>query len=159
MHNPLAMDAKRQNGFIKNLIETETIDVANELKTIIENRKKDNDDNRNKAPEKLIKKFLQEIKTEESAQTKPGYDNLIRGHDVFTILGMIFENKLDFHNRLNGKRNVLDQWQKTRSCKNEELSIRLRENGNDFLRKGELKNALHFYNEAILFGKFTSANF
>ena len=33
------MDAKRQNGFIKNLMETETIDVANELKTIIENRK------------------------------------------------------------------------------------------------------------------------
>ena len=144
------MDAKRQNGFIKNLIETETIDVANELKTIIEDRKKDNDDN--------IKTFLQEIKTGESAQTKPGYDNLIRGHDVFTILGMIFENKLDFHNRLNGKRNVLEQWQKNRSCKNEELSIKLRENGNDFLRKGELKSALHFYNEAILFGKFASSN-
>ena len=138
------MDAKRQNGFIKNLIETETIDVANELKTIIENRKKDNNDN--------IKKFLREIKTGEGVQTQPGYDNLIRGHDVFTILGMIFENKLDFHNRLNGKRNVLELWQKTRSCKNEELSIKLRETGNDFLRKGDLKNALHFYNEAILFG-------
>ena len=153
------MDAKRQNGFIKTLIETETIDVANELKTKIENRKKDNDDNRNKATEELIETFLQEIKTRERAQTKPGYDNLIRGNDIFTILGMIFENKLDFHNRLNGKRNVLEQWQKTRSCKNEELSIKLRENGNDFLRKGELKNALQFYNEAILFGKFASANF
>ena len=31
-------------------------------------------------------------------------------------------------------------------------SIKFRENGNDYLRKGELNHALHFYNEALLFG-------
>ena len=64
----------------------------------------------------------------------------------------MLEHKLDFSNRLNGKRNILELWQKTRASKNEELSIKLRESGNDYLRIAQLNKALCLYNEALLFG-------
>ena len=70
------------------------------------------------------------------------------------LTDLIIENKLDFVHRLNRKRDIYGLWQKTRACKNEEFSIKFRENGNDYLRKGELNKALCLYNEALLFGKF-----
>ena len=48
----------------------------------------------------------------------------------------------------------LEQWQKSRASKNEEFSVHFRETGNENLRNGQWNNALHFYSEAVLFGKF-----
>ena len=76
------------------------------------------------------------------------------GHDIFSILRHILKHKLDFSSRLDGKRNTLEQWQKTRAYKNEEFSAKFRETGNDYLRIGQFNQALHFYNEALLYGLF-----
>ena len=76
------------------------------------------------------------------------------GHDIINIIRHILKHKLDFSNRLDGKRNILEQWQKTRAYKNEEFSIKFRESGNDYLRIGQVNKALSLYNEALLNGLF-----
>ena len=146
------MDAERHVGFIKDLIKTETIEVVTELNNIIDQSNKADADKGNSALRCFLTNCSEEIKGGVKINSKPEYDNLIRGSNISDILALIFDNKLDFENRLGIKRDVLEQWQKTRAYKNEEFSIKFRENGNDYLRKGELNHALHFYNEALLFG-------
>ena len=147
------MNVKKHGGYIKNLLATEMVEVVTELNDIIDCKYKYNNygevDN---ASHNFIKKCLEEIQSEEKVQTNFEYDNSIRDQDIIELLRLILENKLDFVNRLNGKRDIFGLWQKTRACKNEEFSIKFRENGNDYLRKGDLNHALHFYNEALLFG-------
>ena len=73
-------------------------------------------------------------------------------HDIISIIKHVLKYKLDFSHRLDGKRNILKLWQKTRASKDEELSAKLREKGNDYLRIGQLQKALCLYNEALLCG-------
>ena len=146
------MDAERHVGFIKDLMKIETTEVVGELNNIIDNTNKADVDKANSKLRYFLTNCNEEIKNGVKINTKPDYDNLIRGGDISEILALILDNKLDFENRLGMKRDVLEQWQKTRAYKNEEFSIKFRENGNDYLRKGELNHALHFYNEALLFG-------
>ena len=143
------MDAERQDGFIKELISTETNEVVKELGLILEN-KKDFIDPNNDRLQQLIDQYLQE--KENIKDSCNNNNDLLQEEDIFILIRLILKHKLDFSHRLDGNRNILEQWQKTRAFKNEELSIKFRENGNDYLRKGELKEALHFYNEALLFG-------
>ena len=147
------MEAKREDGFMKNLISSETKDVLIELKNVIEN-KIDLEECNYKAILSSITQYLQFNESEEANTESNLKDNVLQGHHIFGIIKLILEHKLDFNSRLNGSRNVLKQWKKTRAYKNEEFSIKFRENGNDCLRKGELNNALFFYNEALLFGRY-----
>ena len=149
------MNVKKPDGYIKSLLATEMLEVVTELNDIIDCKYKDN--NYGEIDDTLhnfIKKCLEEIQSEVKFQTNFEYDNSIRDQDIIKLLRIILENQLDFVNRLNGKRDIFGLWQKTRACKNEEFSIKFRENGNDYLRKGELNKALCLYNEALLFGKF-----
>ena len=146
------MDAERHVGFIKDLMKIETIEVVTELNNIIDKTNKADIDKENSTLRRFLANCSEEIKGGVKIDSKPEYDNLIRGSDISDIFELIFDNQLDFENRLGTKRNVLEQWQKTRAYKNEEFSIKFRENGNDYLRKGDLNHALHFYNEALLFG-------
>ena len=145
------MEAKRENGFIRNLISSETKDVLIELKNVIEN-KIDLEECNYKSILSSITRCLQFNESEEANTESNVKDNVLRGQHIFGIIKLILEHKLDFNSRLDGSRNVLKQWKKTRAYKNEEFSVKFRENGNDCLRKGELNNALLFYNEALLFG-------
>ena len=147
------MDAERHVGFIKDLMKIETTEVVSELNNIIDDTNKSDIDKENSTLRCFLTNCGEEIKSGVKINTKPEYDNLIRGRHISDIFELIFDNQLDFENRLGTKRNVLEQWQKTRAYKNEEFSIKFRENGNDYLRKGDLNHALHFYNEALLFGK------
>ena len=147
------MDAERHVGFIKDLMKIETTEVVSELNNIIVNTNKADVDKENSTLRCFLTNCSEEIKSDVKVNAKPEYDNLIRGRDISNILTLIFDYKLDFENRLGVKRDVLEQWQKTRAYKNEEFSIKFRENGNDYLRKGELNHALHFYNEALMFGE------
>ena len=150
-----SMNVKRHNGYIKSLLTTEMVEVVTELNDLIDCKNKDvSFEEVDDASQKLIKKCIEEIQSEEKAQTNYEYDNSIQDQDIIKLLRLILENKLDFVNRLNGKRDIFGLWEKTRACKNEEFSIKFRENGNDYLRKGELNKALCLYNEALLFGKF-----
>ena len=150
-----SINVKRHDGYIKSLLTTEMLEVVTELNDIIDCKNKDGNYRKiDDASQNLIKKCLEEIQSEENVQTNFEYDNLIRDQDITKLLRLILENDLDFVNRLNGKRDIFSLWQKTRACKNEEFSIKFRENGNDYLRKGELNKALCLYNEALLFGKF-----
>ena len=150
-----SMNVKRHNGYIKSLLTTEMVEVVTELNDIIDCKNKDGKfEEVDDASQKFIKRCIEEIQSEEKAQTNYEYDNSIQDQDIIKLLRLILENKLDFVNRLNGKRDIFGLWEKTRACKNEEFSIKFRENGNDYLRKGELNKALCLYNEALLFGKF-----
>ena len=146
------MDAARQDGFIKNLICSETKEAFKELNRVIE------DQTHHQTPyygDKIIPcitEYLQSTENTETSSTMNTTNKKMTGNDIINIIRLILENKLDFSNRLGGTRNILEQWQKTRVHKNEEFSIKFRENGNDYLRSGELNNALHCYNEALQFG-------
>ena len=149
------MNVKRQSGYIKSLLTTEMVEVVTELNNIIDGKNKDgNFGEIDDVSQKFIKRCIEEIQSEEKVQNNSEHDNSIRDQDIIKLLRLILENKLDFVNRLNGNRDIFGLWQKTRACKNEEFSIKFRENGNDYLRKGELNKALCLYNEALLFGKF-----
>ena len=78
----------------------------------------------------------------------------MNGKEILRLIEIILERKLDFNNRSNGSRNVLNQWKKARAIKNDQLSVQFRETGNEHFRNGQLNDALHFYNEAVLFGRF-----
>ena len=149
------MDAEQQHGFIKNLISSETKDTIFELKSVIEKQRNLNDLS-NEYLLNYITKYQEEIENVETISTNNDKKDCMRGQDILIFIKLILENKLDFSNRLEGTRSVLEQWKKTRAYKNDEFSTEFREKGNSFLRTGELNHALHFYNEAILFGKFVT---
>ena len=147
------MDAKQQDSFMKELISQETKEAITELRDVI------NDTNyisvhgsENIRP--LTALYLQEWENVDDICINKSNNNFMSGHDVVNIIRHILKHKLDFSNRLDGKRNILEQWQKNRAYKNEEFSIKFRESGNDYLRIGQLKKALALYNEAILNGLF-----
>ena len=146
------MGAEREYGFLKNLIYCETKETLNELKRSFEE-----DTNLNIPQNSSISKFInQYLETVDKIDTERGKDdihrNILNEKEILNLIGIILERKLDFNHRLDGSRNVLEQWQTCRAFKNEELSVQLRETGNENLRNGQLNNALHSYNEAVLFG-------
>jgi len=146
------MDAAREDGFIKNLICSETKETLNELKKLIEDKSHRQTPYYGDKIIPFITEYLSSTENIETNSNKNSENNQMNGNVIFNIIRLILENKLDFSNRLGGTRNILEQWQKTRAHKNEEFSIKFRENGNDYLRSGQLNNALHFYNEALQFG-------
>ena len=152
------MNLKRHDGYIKSLLRTEMVEVVTELNDIIGCKNKDGSlEEVNDASQNFIKKCIEEMQSEEKVKTNLysyEYDNSMQDQDIIKLLRLILENKLDFVNGFNGKRDIFGLWQKTRACKNEEHSIKFRENGNDYLRRGEFNKALCLYNEALLFGKF-----
>ena len=145
------MDSVKQDKFMKELISCETREAITELKDIIN----DQDIVSEQGCENL--KSLISLCLQQSEEVKNGginrsVGNHISRSDIIGTIKYMLEHKLDFSNRLNGKRNILELWQKTRASKNEELSIKLRESGNDYLRIAQLNKALCLYNEALLFG-------
>ena len=148
------MGEERKDGFLQNLIFCETKETINELKKCLER-----DQNLNVSQNSKICKFInQYLETIENSDTEPGKEdidqNYLNENEILRFIEIILDQKLDFNNRLDGSRNVLDQWQKTRAFKNEAFSVQSRETGNENLRNGQLSNALRFYNEAVLFGWF-----
>ena len=146
------MGAERRNGFLKNLIYCETKETINELKTCFEL-----DQNLNVPQNENICKFInQYLETVDKSDTGGEKDDIQRNtlneREILNLIGIILDKKLDFSHRLDGSRKVLDQWQKSRAFKNEEFCVQFRETGNESLRNGQLNEALHFYNEAVLFG-------
>ena len=142
------MDAERQDKFLKELMSRETNEAISELSEILENHS-DSDSSNLK---RLISVLLQQSDNTEEVSARKNENNRMNSHDVIHIIREILKNKLDFNNRLGGKRNILKLWQKSRAYKNEEGSIRLREFGNDYLRAGKISEALLVYNEALLYG-------
>ena len=147
------MEAERQDGFMQELISRETKEAITELKDIIDNGNNITDYDRGSI-QRLLTLYLQTSANIDEIYINNSNNSFISGHDIFNIIRYILKHKLDFGNRLCGKRNILEQWQKTRASKNEEFSIKFRESGNDCLRTGQLKMALHFYNEALLYCMF-----
>ena len=145
------MNKGKQDMFMKELISRETKETVEELGKIInDSNYKSDHESENLKP--LIVLFLhQSVNVDDSNKDKSNKD-VISGNDIINIIKHILKHKLDFNNRLNGGQNILEQWQKTRASKNEELSIKLRESGNDYLRIGQLNKALLLYNEALLYG-------
>ena len=128
--------------FSLSFIENQLINTGNQIITAI-NLKHPN-----------MTKCIQLLENNEANTQNDNNNSFLRGRDIFRIIQLILENQLDFNNRLNGSRSVLEQWQKTRANKNEEFSIKFRESGNECLKEGQLNEALHFYNEALLLGGF-----
>ena len=77
---------------------------------------------------------------------------------IFELIEIILDKKLDFRNRFSKQKSILDVWQKSRASKNEEVSRKCRETGNELLRNNQLDDALKYYNEALLFGLFSFQN-
>ena len=137
------MDAEKEDKFMKNLISQETKHAITALKNIIEDKnyiEEEGDEN---------------LKCLVTLCLQPPEDqmrNHVSRQDIISIIKHVLRYKLDFSHRLDGKRDILKQWQKTRASKDEELSVKLREKGNDYLRIGQLQKALCLYNEALLYG-------
>ena len=148
------MEAERQDGFMKKLIFRETKETMTELNDIIIN-KNDISENERENIKRLIALYQQTLEPIDDSSNHEPNNNFLSTLDILNIITHILKHKLDFSNRLNRARNILEQWQKTRAYKNEEFSIKFRENGNNYLRLGQLNTALHFYNEALLFGNLS----
>ena len=147
------MDAKKQDRFMKELISRESKEAITELRDII-NDKNYKSDHESDNIRPLITRCIQEWENIDASCTTNSNNTFISGHEIINIVRHILKHKLDFSNRLDGKRNILEQWQKTRAYKNDEVSIKFRESGNDYLRIGQLQKALALYNEALLNGFF-----
>ena len=148
------MDAERKDGFLKNLIKSETKETINQLKSFLEQ-----DDNTNDLSKSKIYQFINlylesvgELETE--ATNNVAGECSLNDEEILNLIEILLERNLDFNHRTGGSRSVLEQWQKSRAFKNEEFSVQFRETGNENLRNGQWNNALHFYSEAVLFGKF-----
>lgn len=149
------MGAERKNGFLKHLIISETKEAVIELKKCF-----DQNDKLRVQNKKIYRNINQYLET--SPQSTAGV-NAIQQHrlkwkHIVKLIEIILDNKLDFENRLNRNRNILDQWQKSRASKDDESSNNFREQGNGYLRNGQLQDALKLYNEALLFGRFILLN-
>ena len=147
------MDATKKDKFMKELISHETIEVVTELKKIIKEERKNSSGKEDyKTVKNLINLCLQQSKDSKNGEIKEHKNNHLTKDDIISIIKCVLKNNLDFNHRKNGTRNVVEQWQKTRASKNDETSIKLREKGNDYLRIGQLNEALALYNEALLNG-------
>ena len=147
------MDAAKQDKFMKELISRETVEAVTELKKIIKGKSNNPAEKEEyKDVKNLINLSLQQSKDAKNGISKEDKNNFLTRNDIISIIKCVLKNNLDFNHRLEGTRNVLEQWQKTRALKNEETSIKLREKGNDYLRIGQLNETLALYNEALLHG-------
>ena len=147
------MDAKKQDRFMKDLILRESKEAITELRDII-NDKNYKSDHESENIRPLITLCIQESENVEDSCKNTLNNNFMNGYDIINIITHILKHRLDFSNRLDGTRNIVEQWQKTRAFKNEEFSIKIRESGNDYLRIGQINKALFLYNEALLYGIF-----
>ena len=147
------MEAAKQDKFLKELISRETVEAVTELKRLIKDKSYTTDEKEEyKHVKNLINLCLQQSKDAKNGINKEDKINFLTKNDIIRIIKCVLKNNLDFNHRLEGTRNVLEQWQKTRASKNEETSIKLREKGNDYLRIGQLNETLALYNEALLHG-------
>ena len=147
------METAKKDKFMKELISRETIEAVTDLKKIIKEKDclpEDKDEYNN--VKNLVKLCLQQSKDTKNGSCKEDNNNFLTRDDIISIIKCVLKNNLDFNHRLEGTRNVLELWQKTRASKNEEMSIKLREKGNDQLRIGHLNESLALYNEALLHG-------
>ena len=91
------MESKREDGFMTNLISSETKDVLIELKNVIENRIDLEERNY------LLSSIAQCLQFYETQQTTPERNvknNVLRGHHIFRIIELILEHKLDFERNM-----------------------------------------------------------
>ena len=150
------MGADRKNGFLKHLIINETKETVIELKKCFDR----NDKLRVDQNKKIYKSINQYLET--SQQATAGVDAIqqhrMKWKHIVKLIEIILVNKSDFKNRLNKNRNILDLWQKSRAFKDDESSNKFREKGNEYLREGQLYDALKLYNEALLFGRLIHFN-
>ena len=146
------MGAERKHGFLKNLIYSEAKEAINELKNCFEHERK-SDVTSSDNISKFIDQYLKSIEESDTeSRTSTIHKNCLNEKGILNLIDILLERKLDFTHRLDGSRSVLDQWQKSRAFKNEEFSVQFRERGNNNLKNGQWNQALHFYNEAVLFG-------
>ena len=147
------MGAERKHGFLKNLIYSETKETINDLKNCFEKDRESGVTSSDNIA-KLIDQYLESVEESETeSQTTPKLKNCLNEKEILNLIQILLESKLDFSHRLDGSRSVLGQWQKSRAFKNEEFSVQFRERGNNNLKNGQWNQALHFYNEAVLFGR------
>ena len=148
------MGAERKHGFLKTLIYSETKEAINELKNCFEHERESDVTSSDKIS-KFIDQYLESIEESDTeSRTSTIHKNCLNEKGILNLIDILLERKLDFTHRLDGNRSVLDQWQKSRAFKNEEFSVQFRERGNNNLKNGQWNQALHFYNEAVLFGWF-----
>ena len=148
------MDAERKDGFLKNLIQNETKETINQLKSCLEKDDNTNDLSNSKIYQ-FINLYLESVgESETEATNNVAGECSLNDEEILNLIEILLERNLDFNHRTGGSRSVLEQWQKSRAFKNEEFSVQFRETGNENLRNGQWNNALHFYSEAVLFGKF-----
>ena len=148
------MGAERKDGFLKNLIKSETKKTINELKASLEQDENSNDLSNSKIFKFIIQYLESADKLDSEGNDKVVEDCSLNDKEILNLIETLLKRNIDFNRRTNGNRSVLDQWQKSRAFKNEEFSVQFRETGNQNLRNGQWNNALHFYNEAVLFGKY-----
>ena len=148
------MGAERKDGFLKNLIKSETKKTINELKASLEQDENSNDLSNSKIFKFIIQYLESADKLDSEGNDKVVEDCSLNDKEILNLIETLLKRNIDFNRRTNGNRSVLDQWQKSRAFKNEEFSVQFRETGNENLRNGQWNNALHFYTEAVLFGKF-----
>ena len=148
------MGAERNDGFLKNLIKSETKETIYKLKASLEQDENSNDFSNSKIF-KFIIQYLESVDKLDTEATDKDVGNCsLNDKEILNLIEALLKRNLDFNHRTDGNRSVLDQWQKSRAFKNEEFSVQFRETGNENLRNGQWNNALHFYTEAVLFGKF-----
>ena len=148
------MDAERKDGFLKNLIKSETKETIKELKSCLEKDGNTNDLSNTKLYQ-FINLYLESVgESETEATNNKSSSCSLNDKEILNLIEILLERNLDFKHRTDESRSVLEQWQKSRASKNEEFSLQFRETGNENLRNGQWNNALHFYSEAVLFGKF-----
>ena len=148
------MDAERKDGFLKNLIKSETKEIIKELKSCLEKDGNTNDLSNTKLYQ-FINLYLESVGESETEATNNNASSCsLNDKEILNLIEILLERNLDFKHSTDESRSVLEQWQKSRASKNEEFSVQFRETGNENLRNGQWNNALHFYSEAVLFGKF-----
>ena len=148
------MDAERKDGFLKNLIKSETKETIKELKSCLEKDGNTNDLSNTKLYQ-FINLYLESVgESETEATNNKSSSCSLNDKEILNLIEILLERNLDFKHSADESRSVLEQWQKSRASKNEEFSLQFRETGNENLRNGQWNNALHFYSEAVLFGKF-----
>ena len=150
------MGTEPKDGFLKQFIVGETKETIIELKKLF-HQGDVLKTIQNKTILKSINHYLETIQ-QSTAGANSIHQNRMNKKQIFELIEIILDKKLDFRNRFNKQKSVLDVWQKSRASKNEEVSRKCRETGNELLRNNQLDDALKYYNEALLFGLFSFQN-
>jgi len=151
------MGTEPKDGFLKQFIVGETKETIIELKKLF-HQGDGLKTIQNKTILKSINQYLETIQ-QSTARSNSIHQNRMNKKQIFELIEIILDKKLDFRNRFNKQKSVLDVWQKSRASKNEEVSRKCRETGNELLRNNQLDDALKYYNEALLFASPNNFNY